>query len=195
MIYLRGQKAQVDAWEAIGNTGWNWSTMLPYYKRAEKFISPTPAQVKAGASYIAQYNGMNGHVHVSFPFELQNGTFESTIQNTWSNLSLPKNQDPNSGNIHGFDVEPRTMDRDADYRYDAAISYYWPIVGRSNLRLFQGTALKMNWQSSSTVANGVQYVAANGSTVTIGAAKEVILSAGAMRTPPLLEASGIGNPK
>lgn len=195
MTYIRGQKAQIDAWEAIGNTGWNWSTMLPYYERAEMFIPPTPAQVKAGASYLAQYNGQSGHVHVSFPYELQNGTLEPTIQKTWQSLSFALNKDANSGNVHGFDVWPRTLDRDADLRYDSATSYYWPIVGRTNLRLFQGTATKLTWQGSTNVANGVQYIAANGSTITLGAAREVILSAGALRTPALLESSGVGNPK
>jgi choline dehydrogenase len=195
MTYIRGQKAQVDAWETIGNTGWNWATMLPYYKLAEKFIPPTPAQVKAGASYEAQYNGMSGHVHVSFPFNLQNGTFEPTVQKSWASLSLPRNPDVNSGDVHGFDVWPRTVDRDADLRYDSATSYYWPVAGRTNLHLFQGTATKLTWKGSSTTASGVQYLAANGSTLTLGASQEVIISAGALRTPALLESSGVGNPK
>ena len=195
MTYIRGQEAQIDAWQAIGNTGWNWTTMLPYYEKAEMFIPPTPAQVEAGASYEAQYNGQSGHVHVGFQFELQNGTFESTMQGSWLNLSFALNKDVNSGDVRGFDVWPRTLDPDADLRYDSATSYYWPIAGRTNLKLFQGTATNITWQGSSTVANGVQYVAANGSTVTLGATKEVILSAGALRTPALLESSGVGNPK
>jgi choline dehydrogenase-like flavoprotein len=44
MTYIRAQKAQIDAWEAIGNPGWNWDALLPYYKKAEGFILPISAQ-------------------------------------------------------------------------------------------------------------------------------------------------------
>lgn len=117
------------------------------------------------------------------------------MRESWQNMSFVLNKDANSGNVHGFDVWPRTLDRDANLRYDSATSYYWPIAGRTNFKLIQGTATKIVWQGSSTVANGVRYVAVNGSTVTLGAAKEVILSAGALRTPAVLESSGVGNPK
>ena len=51
MTYIRGDKAQFDAWEDLGNPGWNWDAMLPYYKKSELYTVPTDVQIAAGATY------------------------------------------------------------------------------------------------------------------------------------------------
>jgi choline dehydrogenase len=194
MTYIRAQKAQIDAWERLGNTGWNWDSMFPYYKKVERYDPPTSAQVAAGASYEPQYHGTTGPVHVGYPFSLWNGSFEKTIQKSWQALNQSFNRDVNSGDVSGFDVWPRTCVRDRNLRADAAESYYWPVANRANLKLFRGTVTKVVMALGGK-ATGVEYRAANGTTLLLGDNMEVILSAGSLRTRSFLVLSGIGNPE
>jgi choline dehydrogenase-like flavoprotein len=61
MTYLRAEKSQIDSWETVGNEGWNWESLLPYYVKAEQFVIPIAAQVEAGASYLPIMEGV-GHL-------------------------------------------------------------------------------------------------------------------------------------
>lgn len=198
MTYIRADAAEINAWEAIGNEGWNWNTLLPYYMRTERFTSPTEAQKDVGASFDPQYHGDNGDLHVGFRYALPNGSFHEIVQETWESLGYPVNPDVNSGDTHGFDVWPMTIDRDSDLRWDSARAYYYPVEGRSNLVILSGTGLNIQWEEGEVDgakrAAGVQYVDDNHQKTTLSVNKEVILSAGALRTPLILEMSGIGNP-
>jgi choline dehydrogenase len=200
MTYIRGQKAQIDVWSQLGISGWNWDILLPYYKKAEHFDPPTPAQVAAGASYDPEFHGMHGPVHVGYQYELQNGSFYDTVRQTWRNLGQSLNREANGGDVHGFSVWPKTAVRDKGLRADAAQAYYYPVQGRHNLKVIKGTVTKIRWKSSShsshlVTANAVEYIDGHGKTAIVKAQKEVVLSAGSLRTPALLELSGIGNPK
>ncbi|KAI0481500.1 GMC oxidoreductase [Xylaria cf. heliscus] len=200
MTYVRGDKPQFDAWEGLGNEGWNWDTLYPYYKKAEKFTIPDAAQVAAGAAYVPEAHGESGHVHTGFPFALINGSFHELATETWEELGFPRIDDPNVGSVRGFSVWPQTLDRDQNLRYDAARSYYYAVEDRPNLTLIKGTVKKINWAkksaatSAAAVAEGVEYVTPDGKLVELTASKEVILSAGALRSPLILESSGVGNP-
>lgn len=199
MMYIRADAAEIDAWETLGNPGWNWEALLPYYKRAERFTRPTPAQAIVGASYEPQYHGEDGHLHVGFSYDLPNGSFYPIARDTWGKLGYPVNDDINSGETGGFGVSPQTIDRDQDLRWDAARAYYYPVQGRPNLHIVKGTVTKILWEeeddNENKVASGVQYVDSNGEALTATAEKEVILSAGSLRTPLILELSGVGNTK
>ncbi|KAI1144215.1 putative GMC oxidoreductase [Hypoxylon sp. FL0543] len=199
MTYIRGDKAEFDAWEDLGNNGWNWDTLYPYFKRVERFSPPTEAQQAAGASFNPEYHGEDGPLKTGFPFELINGTLHELVQQAWENLGYPLNPDVNGGETRGFDTWPQTLDRDADIREDAARAYYYPVEGRPNLKLINGTVIKLTWANSTRnngtlSANGVEYLNPDGQTVTVNAAKEVLLSAGSLRSPLILERSGVGNP-
>ncbi|KAI0446069.1 GMC oxidoreductase [Xylaria telfairii] len=199
MTYIRGDKPQFDAWEALGNEGWNWNTLFPYYQKAEKFTIPSDAQAAAGATYDPEVHGEAGNVHTGFPFTLANGSFHGIAAETWEALGYPVIEDPNTGSVRGFSVWPQTLDRDQNLRFDSARSYYYAVEGRPNLTLIKGTVKRITWAHSSTaseaaVAEGVEYVAPDGELVQLTAAKEVILSAGALRSPLILESSGVGNP-
>jgi choline dehydrogenase len=63
MTYIRAQKAQIDAWEPIGNPGWNWDALLPYYKKVEGSILPTSAQDDDGHSYDLVQHGDAGPLY------------------------------------------------------------------------------------------------------------------------------------
>lgn len=199
MTYIRADTAEIDAWEAFGNKGWNWNALLPYYKRSERFTAPTEAQEEVGASFEPKYHGNNGNLHVGFRYALPNGSFHGLVQKTWETVGYPVNPDVNSGETRGFDVWPMTIDRQSDLRWDSARAYYYPIEDRTNFVLIKGTGVNLEWETEVkdqlSKATGVRYVDDDNRTVTVSAGKEVILSSGALRTPLLLEMSGIGNPR
>lgn len=204
MTYIRGDAAEIDAWEALGNDGWNWEALYPYYKQVEHWTPPTAAQVSAGGTYDPEFHGDGGPLDVCFLPELSNGTFYQVARDTWDALGYPKIRDVNGGSVRGFDVWPMTVDRDADVREDAARAYYWPVADRPNLKLIEGTVTRLLWQEETTAhpcgsggvrASGVEYLDSDGVVRVLEVKKEVILSAGSLRTPPILERSGIGNPR
>ena len=102
--------------------------------------------------------------------------------------------------MRGFTRYPTTVDRELNVREDAGRAYYLPYENRTNLHLFTNSfAQRVTWDESSNGteprANGVVYTDASGKQQTIAATKEVILSAGSLRSPLLLELSGVGNPE
>ncbi|EHA51690.1 glucose oxidase [Pyricularia oryzae 70-15] len=198
MNYIRAEKAEIDALEKLGNPGWNWNTLFPYYKRNERFTVPSEAQAKAGIKYKAENRGGDGPVRTGFPFDTANSTYGVQIRQTWANVGLPDNQDSSGGDVHGVSSNPLTIDRDAHMRWDAARAYWIPAEGRSNLKMIRGTARKIVWRtgtSGAVQASGVEYLTAAGEAVVVDARKEVVLSAGSLRSPAILEASGVGNPR
>ncbi|KAL7806624.1 glucose oxidase [Trichoderma gracile] len=197
MTYIRGDKAQFDAWERLGNPGWNWTTMLKYFKQVEHFFPPSPRQETAGAHYEEEYHGTSGELHVGFNPALLNGSFYGDIKASWAALGQNLNRDASSGVTAGFDVWPQTLDLVKNVRWDSATAFYWPVQDRPNLTLLNGTASRILWKNDkdrAPEASGVEYLAPDGSIKTVNARKEVILSAGALRTPLILELSGVGNP-
>ncbi|KAI1484407.1 glucose oxidase [Biscogniauxia mediterranea] len=198
MTYIRGDKAEFDAWEALGNEGWNWETLFPYFKQVERFTVPSAAQEAAGATYQPDYHGEGGDIYTGFPSRLINGSLHETVQKSWEALGYPLNEDVNGGDVRGFSVWPQTLNRDANIRDDAARAYYYPVEGRPNLRVINGTVSRIIWVNTTTssadaIAEGVEYITPDGQLVKIDATKEVILSAGALRSPLILERSGVGN--
>ncbi|KAI1265229.1 GMC oxidoreductase [Xylariaceae sp. FL1019] len=205
------------------NDGWNWDTLFPYYLKAEHFTAPSAAQSAAGATYEPSAHGSQGHVDTAFPFALVNGTFHELATESWAALGYSKVEDVNNGSVRGFDIWPQTLNRDLNQRSDAARSYYYDIEDRPNLKMIQGTVKRLILKDSSEAADniaaeGVEYITPcgteyflgfretpdnsraileddnSGQTTKLTASKEVILSAGALRTPLILESSGIGNP-
>ncbi|KAF2994301.1 hypothetical protein E8E14_001789 [Neopestalotiopsis sp. 37M] len=196
MVYLRGDEAQFNTWEKLGNEGWNWDNLFPYYIRSENFTIPSPEQIAAGVTYEEDVHGRDGFLVTGFPNGLDNSSFYSDYRDAWNELSVPHNPDLLRGTTEGFAMHPQTLDRDAAVRETAARAYYLPVEDRPNLKVIQGTVSKILWGASEddeVVASGVEYRTAPGNvSMTVTVAKEVIVSAGALRSPLVLEASGIG---
>ncbi|KAH8678171.1 glucose oxidase [Xylariales sp. PMI_506] len=197
--YIRGDKAEFDAWETLGNKGWNWDALFPYFKKSENFTIPTTAQIAAGATYVPGYHGEEGYLKTGYLYALTNTSlYEDSVQ-SWTALGIPSNPDLEGGTTHGFNVYPSTIDRDANVREDAARAYYQPVEFRHNLSVVKGMVTKLTWAKDSSgegvVANGVEYLDASGTLQSISVTKDVIVSAGTYKSPLVLEASGIGNPK
>ncbi|OAA51938.1 GMC oxidoreductase [Metarhizium rileyi] len=199
MTYIRGDRAQFDALEQFGNVDWNWDTMLKYYKKVEKIFSPDSAQIKAGASIEPLYHGISGELHVAFNPMLANGSLYGRLKSSWAAMREGVNRDPNSGATKGFSVWPQTLGPVENRRWDSATAFYWPIIHRPNLKHLNGTVSKLLWRDGTAApeaqATGVEYLGPDGKKTAVQARKEVILSAGALRTPLILEASGVGNPR
>lgn len=199
MVYTRAQDAQIDAWEAIGNEGWNWENLFPYYKKGEGFQIPSdyPFLQGSGVTYNSSSHGYEGPLKVGWPPAQENDGLAQTLNQTYQSFDVPYNEDLNGGNMVGFSLYPMTVDSELDVREDAARAYYYPYQSRKNLHVLSNThANRLKWENSEDVtANGVEVTLANGTTAVVHAKREVILSAGSLRSPILLEHSGIGNPR
>lgn len=198
MVYIRGDKAQYDAWEELGNKGWNWDSIFAYDKKGEHFIPPTRAQIAKGATYEKDAHGTDGPLDMGFPFSISNSSYHEKASATWKTLGIETITDLNDGNPHGFDTAPMTLDPRAALREDSSRAYYTPVESRPNLKIIKGTVKRITWSNShnrAAVADGFEYVDPSGKLVAIKAKKEVVLSASAYRTPLILEGSGVGNPK
>jgi choline dehydrogenase-like flavoprotein len=197
MTYLRAETSQIDAWEQIGNEGWNWENLMQYYSKSENMQPPTEDQVLLGASYDAKVHGTSGPLTVGWTASMMGREVVSSVNQSFNALGLPFNHEPNSGAMRGFTVFPKTIDRAQNLREDAGRAYYWPVSKRPNLDIYlNSTAEKITWhprnEGSLPRASGVVFTTCNG-TSTIYANREVILSAGSLKSPLLLEQSGVGN--
>ncbi|GAW27316.1 putative GMC oxidoreductase [Rosellinia necatrix] len=199
LMYIRTAVPEIDGWEHLGATGWNWNTLWPYYKGIERFVDPTSDQTNAGAGATPEYHGRSGELAVSYPPQLLTGGPYSTLAATWEGLGIPICQDANGGKVEGFTVRPMMIDRESSTRASAAAAFYYPIAERPNLHLIRGTALSLLWRDhlkgEKQVSAGVKYLDGEGNlqSITLNPSGEVIIAAGALATPPILEASGVGS--
>lgn len=200
MAYTRAQDVQIDAWGNMGNTGWTWKNLFPYYLKSESFQVPTSAQYDAGANYVASYNGESGPLLVGWTYDMQNSSIHTSLNETYEALGINYLPDVNGGKMHGYSMFPRTVNRAGQLREDAARAYYYPFTTRPNLSVMVNTTgNRIVWDStvaagSPALATGIEVVHSDGTTETITANKEVILSAGSLISPAILERSGVGNP-
>lgn len=124
--------------------------------------------------------------------------FSSILNSTFSSLDLPWNGEPNAGKMRGYNVFPKTLDQELDVREDAARAYYFPVSERPNLDVYLNSFVqKLDGEArphtSKPFASGVSFLSANGTATTLRADREVILSAGSLRSPLILELSGVGS--
>ncbi|KAB5589854.1 Glucose oxidase-like protein [Ceratobasidium theobromae] len=193
MAFDRASKAEYDAWETLGSTGWNWNGILPFMKAAEKFMNTDPYR---SSQTLIPSQGTTGPTAGSYNTWYSDVT--TPYGQTLVNLGVPANLDPDSGDAFGVYNCAMSVNRTTGKRAYAASTYYAYNAGRPNLVVLTGAqATKIKFSSTlvggNVVATGVSFVS-NSATYTVTARKEVILSAGALQSPQLLELSGIGNP-
>ena len=193
---MRGEAAAIDAWGELGSKNWSWKKLFPYYKASEDFTAPGSGQVAAGASFATRYHGVGGPLKVGYTKKLVNGSFSAGVMGAWEEVGLRRNPDLNGGRLRGYGMGPQTLDVEKGVRWDAARAYYFPVSGRKDLRIIRGTATRVAWKKErrggKMVAAGVCYFDGE-KEVRVDAKREVILSAGSLRTPLLLERSGVGS--
>jgi choline dehydrogenase len=175
LIFVRGQREDYDHWAQLGNTGWDWNSVLPYFIKSE--------HNSRGAS---KTHGGNGPLWSSDIVE-KNELMEAIIRGA-NELGVAKTDDFNSGDQEG--VGYYQLFTHNGWRISSAVAYLKPARGRSNLRIetdAQATGLILEGAR----AAGVRYLQ-NGVLQEAHAAREVILSAGSLQSPQLLQLSGIG---
>ncbi|KAB5522900.1 choline dehydrogenase [Coniochaeta sp. 2T2.1] len=183
MTYDRASTPEYDAWEELGNRGWNWKSMLKYMTKSENFTGAnTPTYGSAGVGHTG-------------PIKAVVNRYIPEQQNLWiptlQSLGVPKNLESLGGNPLGVMWQPSSIDP-THYNRSYSANAYLPVAG-SNLLVLTSTVVdKVNLKASGNkqVATGVTL--STGQTIT--AAREVILSAGSIQSPGLLERSGIGQP-
>lgn len=201
MTYVRAAIPQIDAWESkFGSQGWNWANLFPYYLKSETFQVPDEIQTEDGCNYTASVNGEEGPVQVGWFEGIAGPDTYHEVRNAWEAIGIEWIPDPNTGNSSGGSVWPLTTSRSENIRWDAARAYLFDgannITERPNLHVFQNSvAQRITWTDDvgdAAQASGV-VVAGTSGDIVIGAKREVILSAGSLKSPVLLEASGVGN--
>ena len=176
MVYIRGQAADFDEWEALGNPGWGWRDVLPLYKRIEDHV--------LGPS---EEHGAGGPLHVSEASDQAHPLCQAFFR-AGDEAGLPFNRDLNGKIQEGVGYYHFTTRK--GFRLSAARAFLWPAMRRANLRVeTMAQASRIVFEGGRAVA--VDYVREGGRRQA-RARREIILSAGAVNSPQLLQLSGVG---
>ncbi|MGQ0537370.1 MAG: GMC family oxidoreductase [Gemmatimonadaceae bacterium] len=175
MMYVRGNRADFDAWADDTDASWGYEQVLPYFRKSE-----------ANSRGESHYHGASGPLAVSDqrdPNELSHAFVEAAAE-----AGIPRNADCNGATQDGAGLVQVTM-RNAR-RCSAAHAFLYPAMGRPNLRVLPGAHVtQVLFELRRAV--GVKYVQ-NGGEQIVRAGREVLLAGGAFNSPQLLMLSGIG---
>ncbi|MRU14906.1 GMC family oxidoreductase [Roseovarius sp. A21] len=175
MIYMRGQARDYDGWRQMGNPGWSWDDVLPYFKRSEQhYLGETGAHGGDGEMRVEQQR-------LSWP--ILDAVIEAAQE-----LGIETTEDFNSGDNEGvgyFEVTQK-----GGVRWNARKAFLDPARGRPNLRIMTGAEV-LGLSLEGRRATGVRF-RHKGRECHATAGAEVVLAAGAIGTPKILQLSGIG---
>ena len=178
MVYVRGQPGDFDDWAAAGNPGWSWRDVLPYFKRSEDYAR--------GAS---EAHGAGGPMHVA-DVSADGPPLCQTFIDACGELGIPRSRDFNAGDLEGAGIWDVTIK--GGIRVSTASAFLRPARRRANLEVrTHAHATRLVIEAGE--ARGVEYLQ-GGERRTARARREVIVSAGAINSPQLLQLSGIGDP-
>lgn len=176
LLYVRGQPQDYDRWRQMGNAGWGWDDVLPLFKRAEKN--------ERGAD---EFHGDEG------PLSVSNMRIQRPITDAWVAAAQAAgykfNPDYNGAEQEGVGFFQLTAKNGR--RCSAAVAYLNPVKSRENLEIITHAQVE-KVEIEGKRATGVTYTDRSGNKQTVHAAKEVILSGGAINSPQLLMLSGVG---
>ncbi|MGR3500739.1 GMC family oxidoreductase [Pseudaestuariivita sp.] len=176
MLYLRGQAADYDGWRQMGNTGWGWDDVLPYFLKSE------------GADAESDLHGTGGPWKVTE--QRLSWDILDAVARAAEEMGVPPTRDFNTGDNFGsgyFQVNQK-----GGTRWSTARGFLRPAMKRQNLRVETEAELKhLTWDG--THVTGAVYVQ-HGREVIVRA-REVVLAAGAINSPKALELSGVGQPE
>ncbi|MFU0506882.1 choline dehydrogenase [Pseudaminobacter sp. NGMCC 1.201702] len=178
MVYVRGHPLDFERWEQEGAHGWNWASVLPYFKRSESFA--------AGAD---PYRGADG------PLQVKRADVDNPLHHAWIEAGRQAGYAVTS-DINGYRQEgvgrlDMTIYRGR--RWSAARAYLHPALKRRNLTVLTG-ALALRILFEGRRARGLQ-ISHHGQLRDVRADREILLAGGAINSPQLLQLSGIGDPK
>ncbi|KAJ7643355.1 alcohol oxidase [Mycena polygramma] len=197
--WSRGSKLEYDAWATFsGCSDWSWAGLSQYFAKSQtvdKKSQPNPFPGVSPAQYAASFtHGGTGPINVSY-----NTVYSDIVSDyvkTWNNLGIQTNGDADSGETIGIYNSRMSIDRTHGIRSYAANAYFAQSCARPNLHIITGAqATKISLSKGSSgkyTATSVAYTVGSKS-FTVAATNEIIISAGTVQTPQLLELSGIGN--
>ncbi|TCU56066.1 choline dehydrogenase-like flavoprotein [Novosphingobium sp. PhB57] len=176
MIYMRGQAADYDQWRQAGHEGWSWDEVLPYFTRAEDHYEGPSA-----------FHGSGGEIRV----EKQRLRWDilEAFREACSQQGIPAVPDFNRGDNEGSSFFQVTQRR--GWRWSASDAFLKPVRSRANLKVETSASVERVLIEDGR-AVGVAYMV-SGQSRTARARGEVVLSAGAIGSPAILERSGIGD--
>lgn len=176
MIYIRGHRLDYDEWRDLGNEGWGYAGVLPYFKKSEN-----------NERFVNEYHGQGGPVNVAD--QVQQNPLTRAFVRSAQEAGIPYTPDHNGAQQEGvsyYQVTQRNVRRES-----AATAYLHAYKDRKNL-----TVITHAWTSKVLVENGkavgVEYLESRKGKKTLHANAEVVLSAGAVNSPKLMLLSGIG---
>ncbi|PNP56502.1 hypothetical protein THARTR1_03198 [Trichoderma harzianum] len=193
MTWMRGAREDYDAWEALGNPGWGWDNLLPYFKKSETFHPPSDSvREQEDLRYDPEAFGTSGPIHIAYAKEYQ--SFNQLYLKTLNSMGVPTNSAHFAGsNVGGWtnvnNIDPRTMTR-------SFATNYCSLAGSNLYILTEATVQDVVLDKVDDVyrASGVRFTY-KGQEHVVSASREVILSAGSIQSPQILELSGIGKPE
>jgi choline dehydrogenase len=176
MVYVRGLPSRFDEWAAKGSTGWSFKEVLPYFKKIESYSSGNP-----------EYRGIEGPISVS---EIKKGDpLSEAFRQSCLQAGYPEVEDYNALNNEG--VGYLQLNTRNGIRESTATSYL------SEAKRLKNFEMRLNTSVEKIIIEGKKAIGVlakrNGINHMITANKEVILAAGVIHSPKLLESSGIGN--
>lgn len=180
MVYIRGHAGDYDQWGQMGLKGWSYADVLPYFRRSEAY--------ERGAD---DYHGGDGPLNVS-ESPMTSQIYKAFVE-AGREAGYPVTRDFNGADQEGFGPYQRTIHKGE--RWSASFGYLRPIEGkRPNLKVIS-TGLVTRVLIEKGRALGAEFVEAKGQAAsTVRAGREVIVCAGAVQSPQLLQLSGIGDP-
>jgi choline dehydrogenase len=174
-IYIRGHRSDYDLWASLGNSGWSYDEVLPFFKKAENNERGPSA-----------YHGSGGPLNVA---DLRDpNTLTQAFVRAGIEIGIPHNDDFNGAKQEGIGICQVTQ-KDGK-QCSTAVAYLHPVLKRSNLTVLTGAHVTHILLEGGR-AIGVTYIK-DGQKQTAQAAREVLLSGGAINSPQLLMLSGIG---
>ena len=180
MIYMRGQRSDFDQWAALGNRGWGWDDVLPVFKASENY--------QHGAD---EFHGDQGELRVEE--RRVNWEILDAWQDAAEEMGIPRIKEFNTGD--NFGCAYFQMNQRKGVRWSASKAFLRPIQHRPNLTVMTNThvqklALQVNEHGPR--ATGVWITKGGDAPSLVTATREVILAAGAVASPQILQLSGIG---
>ncbi len=176
MIYMRGQAADYDRWAQMGNRGWGWDDVLPYFRKSEDHHGGADTLHGAGGEWKVTKQRLNWEILEAF-------------QRAASEYGIPATDDFNGGTNEGsgfFEVNQRR-----GMRWSTAKGFLRPAMKRPNLKVVTGAHTE-HLVFDGKRAVGVAYRVGDERQIARAGA-EVLLAAGAINSPKILEHSGVGN--
>ena len=178
MVYVRGQRRDYDTWAQLGNQGWGWEEVSKIFLRLENFEFGDGSE-----------RGNDGPLYISSISDV-NPLYEALFQSA-EFLGYRRNNDYNGPNQEGISKIQATINRGK--RMSAAHCYLKPAIHRQNLKIItEATIQEIILDKKKCI--GVIYKKDN-EKIKVRCNEEVVISAGAVASPQILELSGIGNPK